>query len=45
MIDPNERVEAVWVRDSETSEFVLIDCLTNTVLMRQTQNPFTGEIK
>lgn len=32
--DPNERVEAVWVYDSETSERVLIDCLTNKEIMR-----------
>jgi len=32
-IDPNERVEAVWVIDSETGRKLLIDTLTNNVLV------------
>lgn len=34
-IDPNERVEAVWCKDSETSEEVLIDRLTNKIIARK----------
>ena len=45
MDDPNERIEAYWVKDSETSEYVLVDSLTSKELMRTKQNPFTGEIK
>lgn len=34
-INPNERIEAVWCVDSETSERVLIDRLTNKILIRE----------
>ena len=34
-IDPNDRIEAVWCKDSETSEEVLIDRLTNQIIARK----------
>lgn len=34
-INPEERVEAVWCVDSETSEQVLIDRLTNKIIARK----------
>lgn len=33
--DPNERVEAIWCVDSETSEELLIDLLTNKIIARK----------
>lgn len=34
-INPNDRIEAVWCKDSETSENVLIDRLTNRILAKK----------
>jgi hypothetical protein len=34
-IDPTERVEAVWCKDSETCEEVLIDRITNKIIARK----------
>lgn len=34
-LDPNERLEAVWCKDSETSEEVLIDQFTNKIIARR----------
>jgi hypothetical protein len=32
--DPEERIDAVWCRDSETGEYVLVDRITNKEIMR-----------
>lgn len=37
-INPNERVEAVWCKDSETGEEALIDCLTNMIIAKKDKN-------
>ncbi len=34
-INPEERIDAVWCRDSETGDYVLIDTITNKILMRR----------
>lgn len=34
MFDPEKTLDAVWCKDSETGEDVLIDRLTNRVIMR-----------
>ncbi len=34
-IDANERIEAVWCRDSETGDDILIDMLTNKIIVRK----------
>ena len=32
--DPEERIDAVWARDSETGEYVLLDRITGKEIMR-----------
>ena len=32
--DPEERIEGVWARDSETGEYVLLDQITGKEIMR-----------
>lgn len=32
--DPEERIEGVWARDSETGEYVLLDRITGKEIMR-----------
>lgn len=39
MIDPNERIDAIWVRDSETGDWVLVDKLTNREVIRTAERP------
>jgi len=34
-VDPNNRIEAVWCVDSETGDEVLIDRLTNKIIVRK----------
>lgn len=40
-INPDDRIEAVWCKDSETGEEVLIDILTNRIVARKNSQ---GEI-
>lgn len=34
-INPNERMEAIWCKDSETNEEMLIDRLTNKIIAKK----------
>ncbi len=34
-INPEQRIDAVWCRDAETGDYVLIDRISNTIIDRR----------